>query len=56
MTFVGTEDDVPQHIYDSMPDRVKMKVKKQERKTIEPSYRDKNPKWTQRPKGFVTYE
>jgi len=56
MTFVGTEDDVPQHIWDSMPDRVKMKVKKQERKSVEPTYRDKNQKWKQRPKGFVTYE
>ncbi len=56
MTFVGTEDDVPQHIWDSMPDRVKMKVKKKERKSIEPTYRDTNQKWKQRPKGFVTYE
>ena len=56
MTFVGTENDVPQHIYDSMPDRVKMRVKQQERQTIEPSVKDKNPKWKQRPKGFVTYE
>ena len=56
MTFVGTENDVPQHIYDSMPDRVKMKVKKKERKTVEPTYRDKNQKWKQRPKGFITYE
>ena len=56
MTFVGTENDVPQHIYDSMPDRVKMRVKQQERQTVEPSVKDKNPKWKQRPKGFVTYE
>lgn len=56
MTFLGTEDDVPQHIYDAMPNRVKMRVKQQERKTVEPSVKDKNPKWKQRPKGFVTYE
>ena len=57
MTFVGTEDDVPQHIYDAMPDRVKEKVKKPNpRKSVSLSHRDKKQKWKSRPKGFVTYE
>ena len=28
-TFVGTQDQVPQEIYDQMPERVKEKVKQQ---------------------------
>jgi len=56
MTFVGTEDNVPQGIYDQMPNRIKEKVKKEKRKGIPLSQRDKKQKWKQRPKGFVTYE
>ena len=47
MTFVGTQDQVPQEIYDQMPERVKRKVTK-----VKPT----KQKWKDRPKGFVTYE
>jgi len=46
-TFVGTQDQVPQEIYDQMPERVKRKVTK-----VKPT----KQKWKDRPKGFVTYE
>ena len=47
MTFVGTQDQVPQEIYDQMPERVRRKVQK-----VKPT----KQKWKERPKGFVTYE
>jgi hypothetical protein len=47
MTFVGTQDQVPQEIYDQMPERIKRKVQK-----VKPT----KQKWKERPKGFVTYE
>ena len=47
MTFVGTQDKVPQEIYDQMPERVRRKVQK-----VKPT----KQKWKERPKGFVTYE
>ena len=56
MTLVGTADNVPQYIYDEMPDRVKEKVKQQKRKGVSLTQRDKKQKWKERPKGFVTYE
>ena len=46
-TFVGTQDQVPQEIYDQMPERIKRKVQK-----VKPA----KQKWKERPKGFVTYE
>ena len=46
-TFVGTQDQVPQEIYDQMPERVRRKVQK-----VKPV----KQKWKERPKGFVTYE
>ena len=46
-TFVGTQDQVPQEIYDQMPERVRRKVQK-----VKPT----KQKWKERPKGFVTYE
>ena len=56
MTLVGTADNVPQYIYDEMPDRVKEKVKQQKRKGVSLTQRDKKQKWKERPQGFVTYE
>ena len=47
IAFVGTQDQVPQEIYDQMPERVRRKVQK-----VKPT----KQKWKERPKGFVTYE
>ena len=48
-TFIGTESELPQEVYEQIPEHIKRKVAK-------PNFRDVNQKWKNRPQGFVTYE
>ena len=48
-TFIGTESELPQEVYEQIPEHIKRKV-------VKPNFRDVNQKWKNRPQGFVTYE
>ena len=48
-TFIGTQSELPQEVYEQIPENIRRKV-------VTPNFRDTNQKWKTRPEGFVTYE